>query len=72
MLEIMFVTIVLIGLLWGAVCVIDHAHKLRMKEIDRFMKKYERLHTEAERQRSAKEMAATIMIVERECKRNKR
>jgi hypothetical protein len=43
-----------------------------MKEIDRFLRKYEQLHTEAERQRSAKEMAATIMIVERECRRNKR
>lgn len=69
MLEIMFVTIVLIGGLWGAACIIDHAHKLRMIEIDKFMRKYEKLHTEAERQRSATEMAATIMVIEREFKR---
>jgi hypothetical protein len=72
MLEILFVTVVMIGGLWAAVCIIDYAHKLRMKEIDRFLRKYEQLHTEAERQRSAKEMAATIMIVERECKRKQK
>lgn len=69
MLEIMFITVVLIGGLWAAVCIIDHAHKLRMKEIDKFLRKYEQLHTEAERQRSAKEMAGMIMVIEREFRR---
>ena len=65
MLEIMFVTVVLIGALWAAVCIIDHSHKLRMKEINRFMDVYKKVHAEAERKRAATEMAAQIMLIER-------
>ena len=64
MLEIMFITVVLIGGLWSAVCIIDHTHKLRIREIDRFMKKYEQLYLDAERRRSATEMAAMIRTIE--------
>ena len=64
MLEIMFITVVLIGALWAAVCIIEHTHRLRMKEIDKFMKKYEKLYIEAERRRAATEMAAMIRTIE--------
>ena len=69
MLEIMFVTVLIIGALFGIFCIVEHDAKLRKLENDRFLKKYEKLYLEAERQRSAKEMAACIMLIERECKR---
>lgn len=71
MLEIMFVTVLAIAIGFGALCIVEHSAKLRKQENDRFLKKYEKLYLEAERQRSAKEMAATIMIVEQECKRKR-
>lgn len=71
MLEIMFATILVIAIGFGALCIVEHSAKLRKLENDRFLKKYEKLYLEAERQRSAKEMAATIMIVEQECKRRR-
>lgn len=69
MLEIMFATILVIAIGFGALCIVEHSAKLRKLENDRFLKKYEKLYLEAERQRSAKEMAACIMVIERECKR---
>lgn len=72
MLEVMFVTVVLIGGLWAAVCIIDHTHKLRMREIEKFIRRYEEVHMAAERRRSATEMAATIRLVERFIKEDKR
>lgn len=72
MLEIMFITVILIGALWASVCIIEHAHKLRMREIDKFMRKYEQVHMAAERRRSATEMAGTIRLVERFIKEDKR
>lgn len=72
MLEILFVTVVFVGGIWAAACLIDRSAKLRRIENDRFLKKYERLVVEAERQRSAKEMAAMIMLIERECKRKQK
>lgn len=71
MLEIMFATILVIAIGFGALCIVEHSAKLRKLENNRFLKKYEKLYLEAERQRSAKEMAATIMIVEQECKRRR-
>lgn len=71
MLEILFVTVTFIGGIWAVACLIDRSAKLRRIENDRFLKKYERLVVEAERQRSAKEMAAMIMLIEQECKRRR-
>lgn len=71
MLEIMFIMLVLIGGLWGGVCLMEHNHKLRMREIDKFMKYYKKLHVEAERQRTATEMASAIMLLEREYRKRK-
>jgi hypothetical protein len=67
----MFVTILVVGVMFGSVCIVEHAAKLRRIENDRFLKRFEHLVLETERERSAKEMAATIMIVENECKRRK-
>lgn len=72
MLEILFVTVLTLGGLFGAFCIVEHSAKLRRIENDRFLKQYKRIHLEAERERSAKEMAATIMLIEREFRRNRR
>jgi hypothetical protein len=72
MLEILFVTVLALGGLFGAFCIVEHSAKLRRIENDRFIKQYKKIHLEAERERSAKEMAGMIMVIERECKRNKR
>lgn len=71
MLEIMFVTILVLGALFGSYCIVEYNAKLRRQENDRFFKKYEKMYLRAERQRSATEMAGMIMVIERECKRNK-
>lgn len=71
MLEIMFVTVLVLGALFGAYCIVEYSAKLRRQENDRFFKKYEKMYLRAERQRSATEMAGMIMVIERECKRNK-
>lgn len=72
MLEILFVTVLTLGGLFGAFCIVEHSAKLRRIENDRFIKQYRKIHLEAERERSAKEMAATIMLIEREFRRNRR
>lgn len=72
MLEIMFVTVLTLGGLFGAFCIVEHSAKLRRIEHDRFLKRFERMVLATEKERSAKEMAATIMLVEREFRRNKR
>ena len=72
MLEILFVTVLTLGGLFGAFCIVEHSAKLRKIENDRFLKQYKRIHLEAERERSAKEMAATIMLIERELRRNRK
>lgn len=71
MLEIMFVTILAIAIGFGALCIVEHSAKLRKQENDRFLKRYEKLYLEAERRRSATEMAGLIMVVEQECKRRR-
>ena len=70
MLEIMFVTMLMLGGLFGAFCIVEHSAKLRRVEHDRFLKRFERLVLETEKERSAKQMAATIMVIEREFRRN--
>ena len=72
MLEILFVTVLALGGLFGAFCIVEHSAKLRRIENDRFLKQYRKIHLEAERERSAKEMAATIILIEREFRRNRR
>lgn len=72
MLEIMFVTILVIAIGFGALCIVEHSAKLRKQENDRFLKKYEKLYLEAERQRSAKEMAGMIMVIENEFRRKQK
>lgn len=72
MLEIMFITVMVLGGLFGAFCIVEHSAKLRRDENNRLIKQYRKIHLEAERQRSATEMAATIMLIEREFRRNKR
>lgn len=72
MLEIMFATILVIGTLFGAFCIVEHSAKLRKMENDRFFKKYEKLYLRAERQRSATEMAGMIMVIENEFRRKQK
>ena len=72
MLEIMFITVLALGGLFGAFCIVEHSAKLRRIENDRFLKQYRKIHLEAERERSAKEMAGMIMVIERECRRKQK
>lgn len=64
MLEIIFVTILVLGALFGAYCIVECNAALRKRENDRVLKKYEKLYKDAQRRRSASEMAGMLMAIE--------